>query len=83
MVIFLLLIVSSQGSYESLIPYYGIPPSSRKLAAMVYSDFFDSFIIFGGCDDTVFYNDIWSFQINNHFWSKLLQMTEALPSNNY
>ena len=81
MAIFLFLLVFSQASVITLIPKNGIPPSPRYSSAMIFSSFLNSLIIFGGSDDTIFYNDIWSFDLNQNIWNKLLQMTETIPSN--
>ena len=81
MLILLLICANSDGSRIQLIPETGIPPSPRYYSAMIYSSYLNSLIIFGGSDDTIFYNDIWSFDLDLGRWTELIQMTETIPSN--
>lgn len=77
MIIGFLIIV--QGFNTSLIPEYGTPPSKRHSSSMTYSSIHNSMIIFGGTDDTNFFNDVWVFNLATEVWSVLNPSSSVAP----
>lgn len=77
MIVFLMVLV--QGLDVNLIPEYGTPPSKRYLASMAYSSYNGWIIVFGGTDDTNYFNDVWVFDLNTKIWLSLYPASSSVP----
>ena len=58
MIFFFLLFIKSQSDTIQIIPKTGTSPAARAGSTMSYSSMINSVIIFGGSDDSSFYNDV-------------------------
>jgi Galactose oxidase, central domain len=65
----------------NLIPSYGTPPSERYWISMTYSPSYNVIVVFGGTDDTNYFNDVWIFDLSTTSWMILYPASSAVPGN--
>jgi hypothetical protein len=63
----------------SFIPSSKSPPSPRIESFMDYLPTRNSLIIFGGLNDEVSSNDLWSFSLTTLTWERLLITSKSIP----
>ncbi|CAG9310880.1 unnamed protein product [Blepharisma stoltei] len=62
------------------IPEWGNPPNPRKLSSMIYDSNSNRIILFSGIsDEGVYYDDIWSFNLDSSTWKELYPSNTNTP----
>ncbi|OMJ76858.1 hypothetical protein SteCoe_23705 [Stentor coeruleus] len=67
-------------STHIFMPLNKTPPNSRAGIASVYIPSRLSIVIFGGYSDTLFFNDLWNFNITTLIWDEIYTNSESIPS---
>lgn len=58
----------------------GGPPTWRYASCFVYCQSIDKYLVFGGFDGTLFYNDVWEFTPSTRTWVEKTTITGTPPS---
>ena len=77
----ILLLITHCSSEINLIPVTGTPPAARNDASMEFSSLLNSFILFGGSNNVILYDDLWIFSLDDYQWNKPFVSSEINPSN--